>query len=182
MASTPHHQPPGPLTKAATYTRAVARWIAAGRPVRSPEQLGRLLPVCHACEQYDPHALACDVCGCPLNDQQQPLTNKLAMATEQCPLGYWQLSQLPGPWYERVTNGQLPHDHALQLLPLANNPTALAQAEAIWYLWTSLEDVAAFVAAFEPLERLMEPSEDKTRQRAAGEPTEPPGPPPPPPT
>lgn len=173
---------PGPVKRAARYSKAVSKWIAAGRPTRSQDEIDQLLAICQGCEHFNVEASACRRCGCNINSQASGLKNKLAMATEQCPLGYWQLSQLPGPWYERVTGGQLPHDHALQLLPLANNPTALAQAEAIWHLWTSLEDVAAFVAAFEPRQRPMEPSGDKTRQRAAGEPTEPPGPSPPPPT
>lgn len=71
------------------YTKAVACWIAAGKPTRTQEQIDALLQVCHKCQFYNAKHKACSKCGCNVNSQAEGLSNKLAMATEQCPKGYW---------------------------------------------------------------------------------------------
>lgn len=80
---------PGPVKRAARYSKAVARWIAAGRPTRSQDEIDALLAICQGCEHFNADASACRRCGCNLNNQRSGLTNKLAMATEHCPLGKW---------------------------------------------------------------------------------------------
>src|SRR5690606_8174647 len=72
-----------------TYTKAVARWIAKGRPTRSEAQIAELLQICTSCPSYDAESHKCTECGCNLSNSVSPLTNKLAMATEDCPLGKW---------------------------------------------------------------------------------------------
>lgn len=80
---------PGPVKRAARYSTAVARWIAAGRPTRSQDEIDALLAICHACDDFDAEARACRRCGCNINSQASGLKNKLAMATEKCPVGKW---------------------------------------------------------------------------------------------
>jgi hypothetical protein len=76
---------PGPL---AGYVRAVARWIAAGRPVRSPAEVARLhATYCLPCDHYD--AGRCRACGCRVRPAGPALGNKLRMQTEVCPAGKW---------------------------------------------------------------------------------------------
>ena len=72
------------------FAIAVTRWMAAGRPVRTADQVDRLLatkcnPPGAPCPQFD--GSTCKVCSCPINAGVEPLQNKLAMATERCPLG-----------------------------------------------------------------------------------------------
>lgn len=80
----PGAKTPGAVTKAVKYTKAVARWIRAGRPTRSPEQIAAILAICQACEHYEPQQQACGVCKCRCNKKPQPLANMIAMATEHC--------------------------------------------------------------------------------------------------
>jgi hypothetical protein len=72
------------------YAAAIKRWVAAGRPTRSEEDQKRILEEhCHKCEKYDREKDACMNCGCSLAQTGNPLTSKLAMGTESCPLGRW---------------------------------------------------------------------------------------------
>lgn len=63
---------------------AVGRWVKAGRPVRSAAEIESLLAICQACELFT--GTHCSKCGCPINNEPAALHNKLAMATEKCPL------------------------------------------------------------------------------------------------
>jgi len=70
------------------YVRALSRWIKAGRPVRSEEDTKRIFETfCEPCEDYVEGT--CRHCGCRVNLMNAPLLNKIAMATEECPLGQW---------------------------------------------------------------------------------------------
>lgn len=80
---------PAPVARAAHYTSAVARWIAAGKPRRTQEEIDHLFAVCQACEHFSQKVSACRLCGCRINRNHRALGNKLAMATEQCPFGKW---------------------------------------------------------------------------------------------
>lgn len=74
--------------KAINYLTAVRRWIAAGRPSRTQEEIDTLYENhCSKCSMYDQQRKVCNSCGCPSNNNQPALQNKLAMATEECPLG-----------------------------------------------------------------------------------------------
>lgn len=78
---------PGLITKVKHYAISVARWNAAGSPVRPTEEIGRIFSICESCEHYAkasrPH---CKLCGCSLSKLPNGLLNKIAMATESCPL------------------------------------------------------------------------------------------------
>ena len=73
------------------YASAIKRWVAAGRPTRSKEEQDRILnDHCLKCEMYDHEKHSCKNCGCSLAQTGNPLTSKLAMGTEKCPLGRWE--------------------------------------------------------------------------------------------
>lgn len=70
-------------------TKSTARWIEAGSPLRTTEQLGECFDICRECEHYKPTPIAtCGKCGCFLSA-------KARMATETCPEGKWPASQEP---------------------------------------------------------------------------------------
>lgn len=82
--STPRRRP-GLARRVYSACRAAGRWVAAGMPVRTPERVDALFRICSACEHFA--GTKCGVCGCPVNnDASTPRKNKLAMATESCPL------------------------------------------------------------------------------------------------
>jgi hypothetical protein len=74
------------------YASAIKRWVAAGRPTRTKEEVKAIFEEhCKGCEKYDEKNHACRNCGCSVEaDGNNPLTNKLAMKTEKCPLGRWE--------------------------------------------------------------------------------------------
>lgn len=76
--------------KIANYFGAIRRWVASGKPTRTQEEIDRIFNEhCSGCEKYDKEKHACKSCGCKLSTKGTPLGNKLAMATEVCPLGRW---------------------------------------------------------------------------------------------
>lgn len=73
------------------YASALKKWVAAGRPTRSEEEQKRIREEhCLKCEMFDAEKDACKNCGCSLAMTGNPLTSKLAMGTEKCPLGRWE--------------------------------------------------------------------------------------------
>jgi hypothetical protein len=78
---------PGIVRRLVNFKSAVRRWIAAGRPVRTGERIAELLAICRDCEWQRGGQCLHEDCGCNVNDKSRPLTNKLAMATESCPVG-----------------------------------------------------------------------------------------------
>jgi len=82
---------PGYFGMAYHYTRALSRWIKAGRPVRNEAEIKRIFETfCSPCEAHDMESSSCRYCGCRVNLKESALTNKIAMATEDCPIGRWQ--------------------------------------------------------------------------------------------
>jgi len=72
------------------YTRALARWIKAGRPVRNEEEIEWIFETyCMSCEDYDIKSSSCCHCGCRVNRAKAAPLNKIAMATEECALKKW---------------------------------------------------------------------------------------------
>jgi len=73
------------------YTRALSRWIKAGRPVRSEAEIKQIFEAyCKPCEAYDEASSSCLHCGCRVNLAKAAPLNKIAMATEECPLNKWE--------------------------------------------------------------------------------------------
>jgi hypothetical protein len=70
------------------YTRALSRWIKAGRPTRSEAEIKQIFETfCQPCEGYN--GGQCRYCGCRVNQKTAAPLNKIAMATEDCPLQKW---------------------------------------------------------------------------------------------
>jgi hypothetical protein len=76
-----------PLTiRGLNFASAMFRWASSGMPRRTQAEIDERLAICQACPHFvDNH---CQVCGCPCVETNQ-LINKLALATEACPLGKW---------------------------------------------------------------------------------------------
>ena len=73
-----------------TYREAKCKWIAAGRPVRSAEETAYLYQLCKGCVNISNDRTVCMSCGCPVRpNNTRPKANKIAMATEHCPVGKW---------------------------------------------------------------------------------------------
>jgi len=89
-------RPPSVTAQLSSYAAAVSRWLGAGRPVRTDEQVAGLLAICHdnRCGKYRDGQ--CIACGCRVNSSGWALANKLRMATESCPKGLWSAGQLFG--------------------------------------------------------------------------------------
>jgi hypothetical protein len=89
----PPQQPPkrpNIVRRALTYAQAIRRWERAGRPVRSDEEVAAILgEQCMPCTWYIDGSCHHRNCGCRVNQNKTPLTNKLRMATESCPIGKW---------------------------------------------------------------------------------------------
>lgn len=81
---------PGLIRLAINYSSAVAAWTVAGMPTRTQEQVNTLFAICNSCpflSRPPKGAAHCGKCGCPVNTRiDDPTKNKLAMATESCPL------------------------------------------------------------------------------------------------
>lgn len=76
--------------KAVRYATAVARWIAAGSPARTDDDVERIYEtLCRPCEYFNPQRQGCKVCGCRLGKSKNALVNKIRMATEHCPRQKW---------------------------------------------------------------------------------------------
>ena len=82
---------PGYVELGYRYTRAIVRWIKAGRPIRTEERIADVYEICLNCRAMDKETHSCRYCGCRLGTGANPLLNKIAMATERCPVGKWDM-------------------------------------------------------------------------------------------
>jgi hypothetical protein len=79
--------------KAGRFASELSVWIAADRPVRSPELIAEIFEThCKPCEHFVPHKKKlnrgkCGLCGCRLSAVAAGAVklNKLEWATTQCP-------------------------------------------------------------------------------------------------
>lgn len=78
------------------YRVALKKWHAAGRPVRSGARIKILFGVCKQCIHFQkrkrkPWRGRCKHCGCYLQRHPHHFLsgNKIALATEHCPIGKW---------------------------------------------------------------------------------------------
>jgi len=95
----PIAHPPALTEKLNRYRRAIQRWIAAGRPVRSDAEVDHIFEkYCKQCRWFRrPRKRrrrqrskpivsgGCKLCGCRLARDGHALRNKIRMATESCP-------------------------------------------------------------------------------------------------
>lgn len=79
-------QYPSLLTQANNYRGAVKRWIKAGRPKRTDEEIKEIYERhCEQCNWFDKESNRCKGCGCRVVMKGLAIFNKLRMATEHCP-------------------------------------------------------------------------------------------------
>lgn len=78
------------VTQARNYWKAIKKWITAGRPVRSDEDIKKIhANYCLQCDWYDKQVQRCKGCGCKIQLGGAALLNKAKMATEHCPRDFW---------------------------------------------------------------------------------------------
>jgi hypothetical protein len=71
------------------YLDARAKWKAAGKPTRSDEEVQRIYAeICQPCPEFNRFG-SCRICGCRLSKRPKALLNKIAWATESCPIEKW---------------------------------------------------------------------------------------------
>jgi len=74
---------------AVKYAKALMRWIAAGRPVRTDDEVAEIVAMCEACKHYKAKQKRCSVCGCRVSTGKLAVFNKCRLLTEFCPWGKW---------------------------------------------------------------------------------------------
>ena len=83
------------FAKGKRLSKAVARWVAAGRPLVAPAQALERLSICEGdasrprCSRYRAADATCGACGCGLKKGVAGIPAKTRMATEDCPEGKW---------------------------------------------------------------------------------------------
>lgn len=87
------------MSKLTGFTLGMARWVNAGRPIRSPEWVAELFEHCWTCPSYEPDKRTefrdrgvCAECGCYVHPTDLTIRNKLVLPTEGCPRGHWHAS------------------------------------------------------------------------------------------
>lgn len=78
--------PPSILSRGIHYLHAYRKWISAGRPVRSEDEVDTIRIICRNCEHYRDER--CLKCGCGIATGSW-LGDKPSWATESCPIGKW---------------------------------------------------------------------------------------------
>lgn len=71
------------------WSKAILKWNNSGRPVRTQEEVDRIVTICQSnqCGKYlSEWGGRCRKCGCRIHQGTIALTNKAKMATEHCPL------------------------------------------------------------------------------------------------
>ena len=76
--------------KVLSYGQALDRWVAAGQPVRTDEDVERIYStLCEPCAYFNRCKHYCKICGCQVRSHGSPFTNKIRMGSEHCPKEKW---------------------------------------------------------------------------------------------
>jgi hypoxanthine phosphoribosyltransferase len=78
--------------KIINYSKAVTTHISSGMETRSQEEIERIYKICEACPHFVNNS--CALCGCTISKNPNAFRNKVAMASEQCPIGKWQFPEI----------------------------------------------------------------------------------------
>ncbi len=74
--------------KIKNYTKATKQWIKKGSPKRTNEEVNHIYDdICKPCKYFK--GKSCKLCGCRVSKSKSGLTNKIRMATENCPIKKW---------------------------------------------------------------------------------------------
>jgi hypothetical protein len=79
--------PPSLPKRIVNYGTAITKWLLAGRPKRTGEEIRKILNICYICDKFTFEK--CAICGCCVNSKTGGLQNKIVMATEKCPEDKW---------------------------------------------------------------------------------------------
>ena len=83
---------PGVMAMTAGYVESTVKWVAAGCPMRTDEEVSEIfVSLCRPCEHSEDlreEAVKCRVCGCGLNLLGAAF-NKIRRRTENCPIHKW---------------------------------------------------------------------------------------------
>jgi pyridoxine 5-phosphate synthase len=71
------------------HIRALSRWLHAGHPVRSREQIQKIYKICKQCDAFVATTNSCRCSGYRVSSHTGPLENIIAFATEECPFRKW---------------------------------------------------------------------------------------------
>lgn len=75
-------------TQINNYGLAIQRWVKAGRPQRTEEEVQEIFKKhCGQCNWYANKR--CKGCGCRVTSRGMAIFNKIKMATEHCPKKLW---------------------------------------------------------------------------------------------
>lgn len=86
----PVPEPPNLAQRVLSYTEALIRWTAAGKPERADKEVERIFnECCKRCGWLDPEKQICRGCGCRVAENGLAVLNKIKMATEHCPQELW---------------------------------------------------------------------------------------------
>ena len=80
---------PGLIVQAKNYVIAYTKWVAAGKPLRTPEKIAELFTICEQCPSVSFIPISdgigrCAECGCWLK-KTETTRNALAWPTKPCP-------------------------------------------------------------------------------------------------
>lgn len=74
---------PGMAKMAVEFAKQSAKYIAANRPKREPEEVERIKQICEDCDEHNAEKKRCYLCGCRIDI-------KMTWATTRCPLKKWE--------------------------------------------------------------------------------------------
>jgi len=74
---------------AVKYARALLRWVAAGRPTRTDEEVAEIVKTCERCKHYEAESGRCKKCGCCIKTKGLTILSKSKLSTESCVTGKW---------------------------------------------------------------------------------------------
>lgn len=81
-----HNAVPSLMVRGINFGLAILRWMRAGKPVCTEQQIANRFSICRSCPHFENGG--CKLCGCPTNGDVK-WRNKLALATESCPEWKW---------------------------------------------------------------------------------------------
>lgn len=88
----PDYRPPSMLRKAANFTKAAVKHVAAGSPQATDEQVAERFAICQSCPMFKATGEGqgeCSKCGCGLKAVGVAGVSKLRWADQACPIGKW---------------------------------------------------------------------------------------------
>jgi hypoxanthine phosphoribosyltransferase len=90
---------PNIFKKALNYAAAVVKHVASGAQTAPPDEIERRFNICKQCPFFNGHA--CTICGCSVGREPNAWRNKIAMLSQECPIGKWERS-----WIVTIEGGR----------------------------------------------------------------------------